>query len=289
MSSAGEPSYDREGRRNHSRLVPHPFRVVQRRVDTHDTATLFLEALDGTPVRYSPGQFMMLDAFGVGGVAISISGNPVASGLLEHTIRDVGGVTHALAASEPGTVLGVRGPFGTGWNVRDAEGGDLIMVAGGIGLAPLRPALLEVLARRDRFGQVVLLYGARTPREVLFTDELTAWGAGSDVDVDVTVDCADRNWTGHVGLVTKLIPRARIRPERTLAVVCGPEVMMRYVALGLTDRGLPPHRIRLSMERNMHCGIGLCGHCQLRELFVCVDGPVLAYDRLAPLMTVPEL
>lgn len=270
-------------------MIPRPFRVVRHRTDTHDTVTLFLEPLDGVPLRFAAGQFTMLDAFGIGEAPLSISGNPAGTGLLEHTIRDVGGVTHMLAASEPGSVLGVRGPFGTGWDVADGAGGDLILVAGGIGLAPLRPAMLEVLARRAAFGRVVLLYGARTPVDVLFADELAAWGEQSGVAVEITVDYGSRGWNGHVGLVTRLVPRAGFHPEHALALVCGPEVMMRYVATALVDRGVPPGNIRLSMERNMRCGIGLCGHCQLRELFICVDGPVLSYDRLAPLLSVAEL
>jgi NAD(P)H-flavin reductase len=289
MCSAVEERDDRNLVRDHQGLVPRPFRVVRRRLETHDTVTLFLEPLDGVPLRYAPGQFTMLDAFGVGGVPISISGSSVAPGLLEHTIRDVGGVTHALTSSDPGTMLGVRGPFGTGWGVAEGASGDLILVAGGIGLAPLRPALLEVLAHRAEFGRVTLLYGTRTPRDVLFAEDLAAWSASPGVTVEVTVDYGDSDWTGHVGLVTRLIPRAPIRPERTLAIVCGPEVMMRYVATALLDRGLPAAKIRLSMERHMQCGVGLCGHCQLREFFVCVDGPVFSYDRLAHLMTVPEL
>jgi len=270
-------------------MLPRPFRVRQRRRDTRDTVTLALEPLDGQPLRFDAGQFTMLDAFGTGEVPISISGDPTRPGPLEHTVRDVGSVTHALVRSEPGTVLGVRGPYGTGWGAVDGTGGDLLVVAGGIGLAPLRPALLEALARREDFGRVVLLYGARTPDDVLFADQLRSWRDRHGVEVDVTVDYGTAEWTGRVGLVTSLIPRAGFDPGNTLALVCGPEVMMRYVATALLDRGVPADRVRLSMERNMRCGIGLCGHCQLRDFFLCVDGPVLPYDRLAPLIAVAEL
>jgi NAD(P)H-flavin reductase len=270
-------------------MLPRPFRIERRRQDTRDTVTLVLEPLDGRPLRFSAGQFTMLDAFGTGEVPISISGNPTEAGPLEHTVRDVGSVTHALVRSDPGTVLGVRGPYGRGWGAGDGAGGDLLVVAGGIGLAPLRPALLEALARREAFGRVVLLYGARTPDDVLFADQLGEWSERHGVEVEVTVDYGTADWTGRVGLVTSLIPRAGFDPRNTLALVCGPEVMMRYVATALLDRGVPAGRVRLSMERNMRCGVGLCGHCQLRELFLCVDGPVLPYDRLAPLMAVAEL
>jgi NAD(P)H-flavin reductase len=267
-------------------MVPRPFRVVGNRQDTRDTVTLTLEPVGGRRLGHQPGQFTMLSAFGVGEVPISIS-SPV-SGPLEHTVRDVGGVTHTLVQAREGSMLGIRGPFGTGWRPGDGRGGDVVFVAGGIGLAPLRPAVLEVLADRDAYGRVVLLYGTRTPDEVLYGRELEQWQQRG-VDVEVIVDYGPPSWHGRVGLVTKLVPRAGFDPERTLALVCGPEVMMRFVAIALTDRGVAADRIRLSMERSMVCGIGLCGHCQLRELFVCADGPVFGYDRLAPLLDLREV
>ncbi len=272
-----------------SAMLPRPFRITGRRVDTADTVTLRLEPLDGRPLYFTAGSFMMVEVFGVGEVPISISGDPGQPGVLEHTIRDVGAVTHALVESGPGTVLGVRGPYGNGWQVADAAGGDLLVVAGGIGLAPLRPAILEALSRRADFARIVLLYGARRSEDVLFADELATWRDRFGVDLEITVDYRTPGWDGQVGLVTSLVPRAGFDPGSTLALVCGPEVMMRLVATALIDRGVPASRIRLSMERNMHCGIGLCGHCQLRELFICVDGPVLPYDRLDALLTVAEL
>jgi len=270
-------------------MLPRDFRIVRTRLDTRDTVTLFLEPDDGEPLRHAAGQFTMLHAFGVGEVPISISGDPTRPGPLLHTIRDVGAVTHALATAQPGTTVGVRGPFGTGWDVADGAGGDLVVVTGGIGLAPLRPALLEVVARRSDYGRVVLLYGARSPEDILFAEDLDAWAQQHRITVEVTVDYGPPSWTGRVGLVTALIPRAGFDPHNTLALVCGPEVMMHFAATALLDRGVPADRVRLSMERNMKCGVGLCGHCQLRELFLCVDGPVLGYDRLAPLMEVHEL
>lgn len=273
-----------------SPYLPEPFRIRRRRRETADTWTLELEpAAGGDVFAYEPGQFTMVYSFGAGEVPISISGDPTRPGPLEHTVRDVGSVTHALVRSDPGSVLGVRGPYGTGWGALDGAGGDLLVVAGGIGLAPLRPALLDALARRQVFDRVVLLYGARTPDDVLFAGQLRTWRDRHRVEVDVTVDYGTPEWTGRVGLVTSLIPRAGFDPRNTLALVCGPEVMMRYVATALLDRGVPADRVRLSMERNMRCGVGLCGHCQLRELFLCVDGPVLSYERLAPLMAVEEL
>ncbi len=270
-------------------MLPRPFRVLSSQRHTRDTVTLALEPADGEPLPFAAGQFTMLGAFGKGEAPISVSGDPGNPWLLEHTIRDVGGVTHALATAVPGDVLTVRGPYGRGWDAADGAGGDLVIVAGGIGLAPLRSAILEVLARRAGFGRVTLLYGAREPAEQVFTGDLAVWAADPGaLAVAVTVDRADPGWQGPVGLVTRLIPQARFNPARTLALVCGPEVMMRFVAAALTDAGVPTSRIRVSLERNMRCGIGLCGHCQLREYFICTDGPVFGYHQVAGLMTVRE-
>jgi NAD(P)H-flavin reductase len=269
-------------------MVPRPARVEALRRETRDTVTMDLRLLDGDGLAFAPGQFTMLQAFGVGEVPISISGDPARRDLLTHTVRDVGGVTSSLCRAEPGDLLGVRGAFGRGWGVEDGRGGDVVVVAGGIGLAPLRPVLLAVLADRAAYDRVSLLYGARSPAEMLFTDELGAW-ADAGIDVHVVVDRADRSWTGRVGVVTELLPDAGFDPDRTLAVVCGPELMMRYVAEALTERGVAPGRVRVSVERNMRCGIGLCGHCQLRGHLVCVDGPVFELDRIGPLLTVREL
>ncbi len=268
-------------------MIPRPFRVVSNRPDTPDTVTLTLEPAGGVPLGFAPGQFTMIGTFGAGEVPISISGDP-AGGPLVQTIRDVGGVSHSLARAAAGDVLTVRGPYGTGWNATDAADGDLVIVAGGIGLAPLRSVVLDVLANRDRYGRVTLLYGARSPAERLYPGELADW-AYRGIEVGITVDRGAPGWAGRVGLVTALIGDARLNPARTLALVCGPEVMMRFVAAALRDEGLPPGRIRLSMERNMACGIGLCGHCQLREFFICTDGPVFGYDQLDGLLTAREV
>lgn len=270
-------------------MVPRRYRVAGSRQDSADTRTLRLEPVDEDAVRFASGQFAMLDAFGVGEAALSFSGDPADAGGVEHTVRDVGPVSHAVATAAIGSMLGVRGPFGTGWQVADARGGDLVLVAGGIGLAPLRPAVLEVCASRGDYGRVAVRYGARTPAEILYPDDLRDWARWHDIDVQVTVDDGREGWTGRVGLVTQLLTGAVGSAHRTTALVCGPEAMMRHAARALLGLGLSPARLRLSMERNMKCGVGLCGHCQLRELLLCVDGPVLSYDRLAPLMALAEL
>ena len=184
-------------------------------------------------------------------------------------------------------MVGVRGPFGTGWDVESAAGNDVVVVGGGIGFAPLRPVVEQLLANRDDYGHISVLVGARTPDEIVFTDDLEQWPQPeAGVDVEVTVDAAGPGWHGHVGVVTDLIARAQFDPSRTVAFVCGPEAMMRFATRGLHERGVPLDRIRLSAERNMQCAIAHCGHCQLGDVFVCREGPVLDAARLLPLLGV---
>ncbi len=268
-------------------LVPVMLDVLARRQETEDTTTLELDP--GGGLAFAPGQFMMLWAFGTGEAAISISGDPADRGRLVHTVRALGPTTQAICAARPGERLGVRGPFGRPWPVDEAQGRDVVIVAGGIGLAPLRPALLHVLAAREHYGRVSLLYGGRTPDMLLFTDELDAWREAAEIEVAVTVDAADPGWRGRVGVVPGLLAGARFDPANAVAMVCGPEIMMRASAAALLDRGLPAERIHLSMERNMQCGFGRCGHCQLGPTLVCRDGPVYRYDEIAPWMRVAEL
>ena len=269
-------------------MRPARYVVAGRKQETYDTVTLMLRPADPPVTAPRPGQFTMLYSFGVGEIPVSVSGIG-QDGVLVQTIREVGAVSGALCAAMPGEVIGVRGPFGTDWGVDRARGRDVLVVAGGIGLAPLRPAVLEICADRAAYGEITLLYGARTPAERLFTDELSRWAAERGVAVHVTVDRGDESWRGQVGLVTGLVDRAVFRPALTTVLVCGPEVMMRHTAAAFLDRGVAPSDIRVSMERNMKCGIGLCGHCQLRELFICQDGPVLGYGLVASLLTQAEL
>jgi NAD(P)H-flavin reductase len=268
-------------------MTPRPFRVAAREQDTADTWTLTLEPVDGDAPVVQAGQFMMVYAFGIGEVPISVSGPPGRPGPVVLTVRSVGAVSGAVCGSEPGRVLGLRGPFGTSWPVDGAAGGDVAVVAGGIGLAPLRPVVLRSLERRAEYGSVSVLYGARTPRDLLYPDGLLGWSR--DADVEVTVDSAGGDWRGHVGVVAKLVAGAALRPERTTAFVCGPEIMMHFTVRALLERGLAPERIFLSMERHMDCGVGLCGHCQLGPTLVCRDGPVYSYAELARLLEVREL
>lgn len=272
-----------------SPFLPEPYRIVRRRRETADTWTLELEpAAGGEPLGFAPGQFTMVYAFGAGEVPISISGDPTRPGRLVHTVRVAGATTRAICSLGRDGTLGVRGPYGTAWPVEQAVGGDVVIAAGGIGLAPLRPALYAALARREELGRVVLLYGGRSPDQLLYPAELERWRAAG-VDVHVTVDRADGEWRGPVGVVTTLIERAGFDPGRTTALVCGPEVMMRFSAAGLVRAGVGPERVYLSMERNMKCALGQCGRCQFGPVFVCGDGPVFSYAAIEPLLAVPEL
>jgi NAD(P)H-flavin reductase len=269
-------------------MVPEPWEVLTRRRDTADTFTLELRPRERGPLEFLPGQFTMLCAGGAGEVPISISGDPDSPDTLVHTVRSVGLATARICAAEPGRVLGVRGPFGKPWPVQAAEGADVVVAAGGIGLAPLRPAILWMLARRERYGRLVLLYGGRAPDQLLYGDELEAWAARG-LEVHVTVDSAGPEWLGHVGVVTRLVRRAGIDADRTVAITCGPEVMMRFMVASLVELGVSGERIYASMERNMQCGIGHCGHCQLGPTLVCRDGPVYRWSELAPWLRIREL
>ncbi len=261
-------------------MVPVTAKVLGVRRETPDTWTLSLEPdRPGLPA-FRPGQFNMVYAFGIGEVPISISGDPARPERLVHTVRAVGAVTRALAGSRPGQVVGLRGPFGTAWPVEEARGRDLVVAAGGIGLAPLRPVLYHVLSNRADYDRVVLLYGARSRAELLYRRDLERWRGRFDLDVLVTVDRPDARWRGNVGVVTALFQQAAFRPEATVALVCGPEVMIRFTLLELEKRGVPDHRTYVSLERNMKCGVGTCGHCQLGPVFVCHDGPVFRTDRI---------
>jgi len=269
-------------------FIPQWYRVRAVQRELADTVTLELESPDGHRPAFEPGQFNMLYAFGVGEIAISISGASESSAFV-HTVRDVGAVSAALAALDVGATVGLRGPFGVGWPVRSAEGADVVFVAGGLGLAPLRPAIRHVLAHRGRYGRVAVLMGCRSPQEILYRGELEQWRRRLDVDVQVTVDHADSDWHGNVGVVPGLIPRAAFDPDDTVALVCGPEVMMRFTVNALRDAGVGADAIYLSMERNMKCAIGLCGHCQFGPVFVCKDGPVMRFDAIAPIFSVAEV
>lgn len=267
---------------------PRPMPVIWTRQDTADTLSFGLDCGD-RPFSFLPGQFNMLYLFGHGEVPISISGDAEQPGQLVHTVRGVGAVTRPMIQLQVGDGVGVRGPFGTPWPMDEARGTDVIVVAGGIGLAPLRPAILHLLKHREDFGRVIVLYGARAPSEMLYRDEFAQWRGRFDAVVEVTVDRAEPGWHGPVGVVTRLLERAAFDADDATLLTCGPEIMMRFVAREALRRGLPAERIWLTMERNMKCAVGLCGHCQWGAEFMCRDGAVFRYDRVSAAMNLREL
>ena len=273
-----------------SGMTPAPYRVIDRVAESRDTATLRLSPVAAALPVPAPGQFMMMSAFGVGEVAISVSGLPgSAEPTVTHTIRAVGAVSRKLHDAAPGTVIGLRGPFGTWWGVQDAAHRDLVIVAGGVGLAPLRPVILAALDDRDRFGRISVIVGARRREDFPFAADLDAWSQRDDIDVHLTVDVPVQGWPGEVGFVTQPLRRLPLRPAMTTAFLCGPEAMMRNGAAELIRKGMGASDIEVSLERNMQCGIGWCGHCQLGPLLLCRDGPVVGYDVAEPLLRIREL
>jgi NAD(P)H-flavin reductase len=271
-------------------MLPVLYRVEATKRETHDTFTLDLVPMNGSDnAPFEPGQFNMLYVFGAGEVPISISGDPAVFPSLRHTTRVVGAVTKAMSLLERGDAVGVRGPFGSRWPIAEMAGRDFVIVAGGIGLAPLRPVLYSLTKGRARYRRIVLLYGARTLEDILYRRELERWHSKLDVDIQVTVDRASNGWHGNVGVVTTLIGRSAFEPANTVALVCGPEVMMRFALMELQKRGVPAEQTFLSMERNMKCAVGFCGHCQYGPTFLCKDGPVFRFDRIASIFGKAEI
>jgi NAD(P)H-flavin reductase len=267
-------------------MTPIPFRVRGVREELPHTFTLELEPPDGS-FAFLPGQFTMVYAFGIGEVPISISSSTSKPGTILQTIRRTGAVTHALGRLKSGDYVGIRGPFGTPWPLDTARGGDLLIIGGGIGLAPLRPAIYHAIENRADYERVVVLYGTRTPDDILFEKELAAWGERTDVTTMITVDAADRGWHGSVGVVTRLIGRVGFDPANTTVLVCGPEIMMTVTARRLIEgSSVEPENIYVTMERNMKCAIGVCGHCQFGEKFICTDGAVFPYPEVGHLFDI---
>ncbi|UCF68071.1 MAG: FAD/NAD(P)-binding protein [Acidobacteriota bacterium] len=271
-------------------MVPLPFRVTNSKPETSDTVTLELAPINGEHrVSFAAGQFNMLYAFGVGESAISISGDPSLQDRYVHTLRAIGTVTRALHALREGDVLGLRGPFGNRWPLDRAEGRDVVIVAGGIGLAPLRTAIYRIASDRNRFGQVSVLYGCRTPDDVLYADEFSVWHHNHRINVQTTVDRSRSGWRGRVGVVTTLIPTVSLDPDNVVVMLCGPEVMIHFTVIELHRRRVRDDDIFIAMERNMKCALGFCGRCQLGPTFVCKDGSIFPYSRLRRLLTLKEL
>ncbi len=271
-------------------MLPDLYRIKRLKMETDDTFTLeMIPEENGATFSFLPGQFNMLYVFGVGEVPISISSDPSACPTIQHTTRVVGMVTKAMGGLKPGDLLGIRGPFGSHWPVEKAKDRDVLIVAGGIGLAPLRPALFWLMSHREEFRKIVLLYGTRSPDDILYRHELEHWRGKFDLEIQVTVDRAASTWRGNVGVVTTMIPRAPFDPSNTTVLVCGPEVMMLFTMMELRKRGVRAGHIFLSMERNMKCGIGSCGHCQFGPTFVCKNGPVFCLEQIESILGKAEI
>ncbi len=271
-------------------MATTPYRIQRFKKETHDTFTLDLVPMnDHVGFPFKAGQFNMLYMYGIGEVPISISGDPSDDSKIVHMIRAYGAVTNMMRTLKKGDLLGVRGPFGNRWPIENLTGHDILLVAGGIGVAPLRPVLFHILANREKYGKVMLLYGERTPGDLLYRSQMEQWRGRFDLEIDVTVDSAREGWRGNVGVVTLLIPRIQLDPRNTFVMICGPEIMMYYTIQTLAQRGLDNGRIYVSMERNMKCGIGFCGHCQVGTTFVCKDGPVFLFDEVKHLFMKPEM
>lgn len=269
-------------------MVPRLVRLRALTWETPDTATLELDPEAEAPAA-APGQFHMLYVFGVGEVPISVAGRAQPGRGALHTVRAVGAVTRALTLLEPGMQLGLRGPFGFGWPLDRCAGRDVLVIAGGLGLPPLMGAVEALLAGRPRARRLAVLVGARSPETLIYADVLDAWSRAQALELQVTVDHAGPDWRGHVGVVTELLKRVRFDPAGTVALVCGPEVMLRFAAGAAVARGVPAAQVFVSLERNMKCATGHCGHCQLGPVYVCKDGPVLSWDRVRPLLLAEEV
>ncbi len=271
-------------------MITNPVPIRRVVWENDDTFTLTLDIRDALPAfSFLPGQFNMLYVYGMGEVAISISSDPGKKGTIDHTIHRVGSLTTALAHMKRGDMIGVRGPFGSSWPVNVARGKDVIIASGGIGLAPLRPVVYSILRARKDYGRVIVLYGGRSALDLLFRVELEEWGNNHEVETLVTVDRGDSSWKGHIGVVTGLLSYIKLDARNTVAYVCGPEIMMRFTADELEARDIPVESIYLSMERNMKCAIGFCGHCQMGPTFICKDGPVYQLPQIRPLLDKKEL
>jgi sulfhydrogenase subunit gamma (sulfur reductase) len=261
--------------------VPTMARLAKVEPMTEMEKLFTLELPDGRHLGNEPGQFVEVSMFGIGEAPISISSSPSRSnGTFELCVRNVGDVTNALHQMAPGQIVGIRGPFGHAFPIDKMKGKDILFAAGGLGLAPLRSLINQVLDERHFFGRVIILYGTKRPAEILFKDELLDWSQRDGVEFHMTVDRGDDSWRGHVGVITTLFPKVTVNPRNTVAATCGPPIMYRFVLMELLGKGIPESQIYLSLERRMKCGVGKCGHCQINNLYCCQDGPVFTYAQI---------
>ena len=267
-------------------LAPKPARILNITQETSDTKTftlVFTNPADQEAFNYRPGQFVEISVLGVGEAPISITSSPSRKGFLELSIKRVGQLTETIHALSPGSIVGIRGPYGNGFPFEDVSGDNILFVAGGIGLAPLRSLINYVFDNRPDYGDVKILYGSKNSGELVFTEELDRWSGMSETEVLVTVDRGDEHWQGNVGLVTTLIPRIKLTPESYSAFVCGPPVMIPFVIKDLLELGFREDKIISTLENYMKCGVGKCGHCLLGGKYICMEGPVFKYSEMKDL------
>jgi NAD(P)H-flavin reductase len=264
--------------------MPAPARIIGTRDENSNTRTFTTEFVDegiAETYRFAPGQFNMLYVPGVGEAAFSVSSDPAEPRRVEHTVRRVGSVTRCLWRINEGGVIGLRGPFGRGWPMEEMRDRHVVIVAGGIGIAPLRPVVYALLHQPGYCKRLVLLYGCRTPEDRVYADQLEQWERTDAIEVLVTVDNATGEWAGPVGVVTGLLRRIKVAAQETIVLVCGPKVLNRAAAWSFLQLHVPPDRVFVNLERNMNCGFARCGHCQYGGKFVCSDGPVFRFSDIA--------
>ena len=276
MTASLVRSYPERG--GDSLYAPQPARILRAKQLTDLERMIEVQLTNGRQLGHRPGQFVQVSVFGYGEAPISICSSPAKEGSFEMTVRNMGGLTSALHRAKEGDTIGIRGPFGNGFPMSCMQGMDCLMVAGGIGIAPLRSVIDTVLADREKYGQLIVLYGSRTPGDILFTDEIEAWKADKRNQILVAVDREAPGWDGHVGVVTTLFPQVKVNPKGVAASLCGPPVMYRFVLAELHAMRVPENQIFLSLERRMKCGMGKCGHCQIDGRCVCIDGPVFTAE-----------
>ena len=260
--------------------LPEIAEVVSTKQLTDMEKYIELKLKDPENFDFNPGQFIQVSIFGVGEAPISISSSPFNKNTIGICVRKAGDVTSAIHKLENGSYLGIRGPLGNGFPVEEMKGKDLLFIAGGLGLAPLRSLINYVIEKRDDFSKITILYGTKSPGEILFTEELVQWRKRNDIEIVTTVDKPDENWSGKSGVITRLIPPLKLNPDKTYALVVGPPVMYKYALLELQIKQIPEDHIIMSLERRMKCGIGKCGHCQINGVYVCLDGPEFSYHKL---------
>jgi NAD(P)H-flavin reductase len=266
--------------------LPREAEVVERRQESPTIFTLRLRLTnpaEHAAYRFTPGQFNMLYLYGVGEIPISIVSDPEDERLFDHAIREVGRVTRGFAKLQDGDRIGIRGPYGHGWPLRQAEGQDLLIVTGGLGCAPVVSVINYAMRRRGRFGRLTIMQGVKHADDLIWRERYAEWAQVPNTQVFIAADVGAPLWPWHVGRVTELFDQVAIDPHRTVAMLCGPEVMMGVAARQLLARGVPEAAVWLSMERSMHCGVGLCGHCQVGGRFLCKDGPIFHYGAVKPL------